>query len=247
MRTALVTGVLGGIGRATASCFARAGWRVFGVDIASGEAPDGVERFWQADLSLPGASAGVFEELGSASGGCLDALVNNAAIQVFKPLLETTVEDWERVIGANLRSVFLSSRNAHPLLVASHGAVVNVSSVHALATSTNNVAYAASKGGVLAMTRALAIELAPAGVRVNAILPGAIDTAMLRAGVSRNCPASVETGLDALAARTVLGRIGTPDEIARAILFLADSEQSSFMTGQALVVDGGATCRLSTE
>jgi NAD(P)-dependent dehydrogenase (short-subunit alcohol dehydrogenase family) len=242
-----VTGVLGGIGRATASCFAQAGWRVFGVDIAPGEAPDGVERFWQADLSLPGENASVFDGLGPIVGGCLDALVNNAAIQVVKPLLETTIEDWDRVIGANLRSVFLSTRNAHPLLVASRGAVVNVSSVHALATSTNNVAYAASKGGVLAMTRALAIELAPAGVRVNAILPGAVDTGMLRAGISRSRPDSVEAGLEALAARTVLGRIGTPDEIARAILFLADSGQSSFMTGQALVVDGGATCRLSTE
>jgi NAD(P)-dependent dehydrogenase (short-subunit alcohol dehydrogenase family) len=109
--------------------------------------------------------------------------------------------------------------------------------------------YAASKGGLLALTRALAIEFAPQNIRVNAILPGAVDTPMLRAGLDRGHlgGSDVLTRLDNLARKTVNGRIGQPQEIARCIYFLADNEQSSFMTGQALIVDGGATARLSTE
>jgi NAD(P)-dependent dehydrogenase (short-subunit alcohol dehydrogenase family) len=116
-------------------------------------------------------------------------------------------------------------------------------------TSANIAAYAASKGGLLALTRALAIEFAPDNIRVNAILPGAVDTPMLRAGLGRGHAGhgDMQDRLDNLARRTVNGRIGQPAEIAHAIYFLVDEEQSSFMTGQALVVDGGATARLSTE
>jgi NAD(P)-dependent dehydrogenase (short-subunit alcohol dehydrogenase family) len=121
--------------------------------------------------------------------------------------------------------------------------------VHAVATSANIAAYAASKGGLLALTRAMAIEFAPNNIRVNAILPGAVDTPMLRAGLNRDHVqgSDIQTRLDNLARKTVNGRIGTPQEIAHAIYFLADNMQSSFMTGQAMIVDGGATARLSTE
>ncbi|MDO8755759.1 MAG: SDR family oxidoreductase, partial [Anaerolineales bacterium] len=129
------------------------------------------------------------------------------------------------------------------------GAVVNVSSVHAVQTSANIAAYAASKGGLLALTRAMAIEFAPDHIRVNAILPGAVDTPMLRAGLGRGHlgQGDMQERLDNLARRTVIGRVGRPEEIAHAIYFLADHEQSSFMTGQSMIVDGGATARLSTE
>jgi NAD(P)-dependent dehydrogenase (short-subunit alcohol dehydrogenase family) len=124
-----------------------------------------------------------------------------------------------------------------------------MSSVHAVATSANIAAYAASKGGLLAFTRALAIEFAPDNIRVNAVLPGAVDTPMLRAGMNRGhvSGGDITTRLDNLARKTVNGRIGKPEEIAHAVYFLADENQSSFMTGQALIVDGGATARLSTE
>jgi NAD(P)-dependent dehydrogenase (short-subunit alcohol dehydrogenase family) len=179
----------------------------------------------------------------------LDALVNNAAVQVAKPLMETTVEEWDAVMASNLRSVFLGVKLAYPLLKEEGGAIVNVSSVHAIQTSANIAAYAASKGGLLALTRAMAIEFAPDNIRVNAILPGAVDTPMLRAGLGRGHAGhgDVQERLDNLARKTVSGKVGRPEEIARAIYFLADNEQSSFMTGQALVVDGGATARLSTE
>jgi glucose 1-dehydrogenase len=180
----------------------------------------------------------------------LNALDNNAAVQVAKPLVETTVEEWDAVMASNLRSAFLFVKLAHPLIkAAGGGAIVNVSSVHAIQTSANIAAYAASKGGLLALTRAMAIEFAPDNIRVNAILPGAVDTPMLRAGLDRGHagPGNMQERLDNLARRTVSGKVGKPEEIAHAIYFLADNEQSSFMTGQALVVDGGATARLSTE
>jgi NAD(P)-dependent dehydrogenase (short-subunit alcohol dehydrogenase family) len=139
---------------------------------------------------------------------------------------------------------------AYPLMVAAGGAaIVNVSSVHAVATSKNIASYAASKGGLLALTRAMAIEFAKENIRVNAILPGAVDTPMLRSSMNRGIvgDGTVLDRLENLARKTVNGRIGQPEEIARAIYFLADTTQSSFMTGQALIVDGGATARLSTE
>ena len=153
-------------------------------------------------------------------------------------VIETTVEEWDAVMASNLRSVFLGARLAHPLLKASGGgAIVNVSSVHAVATSANIAAYAASKGGLLALTRAMAIEFAADNIRVNAILPGAVDTPMLRADWSAGTQALAvsSTGSKTWPAdshRTV----GQPEEIARAIYFLADNNQSSFMTGQALIV-----------
>jgi len=180
----------------------------------------------------------------------LNAVVNNAAVQIAKPIVETTVEEWDETIATNLRPVFIGARYAHPLLcTAGGGAIVNLSSVHAIQTSANIAAYAASKGGILALTRAMAIEFAPNNIRVKAVLPGAVDTPMLRSGLDRGhlAGSSISKRLDNLARRTVNGRIGTPTEIANAIYFLADDTQSSFMTGQALVVDGGATARLSTE
>jgi glucose 1-dehydrogenase len=249
-KTVLVTGAAGGIGRATVSLFHEKGWRVIGVDRAkfgSDFPQDGL--FIQSDISRAEDMQSIFDKAHGFTES-LEALVNNAALQVAKPLVETTVEEWDAVMASNLRSVFLGVKLAHPLLKASSGgAVVNVSSVHAIQTSANIAAYAASKGGLLALTRAMAIEFAPDNIRVNAILPGAVDTPMLRAGLGRGHvgQGDVEDRLDNLARKTVSGKVGKPEEIAHAIYFLADNEQSSFMTGQALVVDGGATARLSTE
>ena len=248
--TALVTGAAGGIGRATVALFSKKGWRVIGVDRADfGEDFPQNGLFIQSDISRPEDMQAIFEKA-HAFTESLEALVNNAALQVAKPLVETTVEEWDAVMASNLRSVFLGVKLAYPLLKAGSGAaVVNISSVHAIQTSANIAAYAASKGGLLALTRAMAIEFAPDNIRVNAILPGAVDTPMLRAGLGRGHvgQGDVQERLDNLARKTVSGKVGKPEEIAHAIYFLTDHEQSSFMTGQALVVDGGATARLSTE
>ena len=245
----LITGAAGGIGRATVNLFVEKDWRVIGVDRNEyGDCfpPNGL--FVQSDISRPEDMQAIFEQA-HAFTESLDVLINNAAMQVAKPLVETTVEEWDAVMASNLRSVFLGVKLAHPLLKVQGGAIVNVSSVHAIQTSANIAAYAASKGGLLALTRAMAIEFAPDNIRVNAILPGAVDTPMLRAGLGRGHVGhgDVQERLDNLARKTVSGKVGKPEEIAHAIYFLADNEQSSFMTGQALVVDGGATARLSTE
>lgn len=249
-KTALITGAAGGIGRATVALFAAKGWRVLGVDRADfrDHFPDN-GLFIQADISRGEELEGIFTQAREFTDS-LDALINNAALQVAKALVETTVEEWDAVMAANLRSVFLGIKLVYPLLKArGGGAIVNVSSVHAIQTSANIAAYAASKGGLLALTRAIAIEFAPDNIRANAILPGAVDTPMLRAGLGRGHVGSgdMQQRLDNLARKTVSGKVGKPEEIAHAIYFLADNEQSSFMTGQALVVDGGATARLSTE
>lgn len=248
-KTVLITGAGGGIGRACIQYFSQKGWRVIGVDrsdFGEGFPKDG--RFIQADISQPESVEKIFQQARDFNPA-LDALVNNAAVQVAKPLIETSVEEWDSVMASNLRSVFLFIKLAHPLLKINGGAVVNVSSVHAVQTSANIAAYAASKGGLLALTRALAIEFAPDNIRVNAILPGAVDTPMLRAGLDRGHVGSgdMQNRLDNLAKKTVNGRVGKPEEIASSIYFLADNSQSSFMTGQAMIVDGGATARLSTE
>jgi glucose 1-dehydrogenase len=250
MKTVLITGAAGGIGRATVHLFSENGWGVIGVDRADFGADFPQQGlFIQADIARPEELESIFKQAHRHTES-LEALVNNAALQVAKPLLETSVEEWDAVMAANLRSVFLSVKLAYPLLKAHEGgAIINVSSVHAVQTSANIAAYAASKGGLLALTRAMAIEFAPDKVRVNAVLPGAVDTPMLRAGLGRGHlgDGDLHQRLDNLAHKTVNGRIGTPEEIAHAIYFLADETQSSFMTGQALVVDGGATARLSTE
>jgi NAD(P)-dependent dehydrogenase (short-subunit alcohol dehydrogenase family) len=249
-KTVLITGAAGGIGRASVALFAEKGWRVIGVDRAPfGEDFPANGLFIQSEISHPESMEALFHHVQGFTN-TLDALVNNAAVQVAKPLVETSVEEWDMVIANNLRPAFLLSKLAYPLLKkAGGGAIVNVSSVHAVQTSANIAAYATSKGGLLALTRAIAIEFAVDNIRVNAILPGAVDTPMLRAGLDRGHLAGedVHTRLDNLARKTVNGRVGRPEEIAHAIYFLADDTQSSFMTGQAMIVDGGATARLSTE
>ena len=246
-RVVLVTGAAGGIGRAIAKEFADAGWRVVGTDREEPTGPVAFRHFVTADVS---SEVDWHRIVGAAvAEGELQALINNAAVQIAKPLAETEPNEWDAVMNTNLKAPYLAVRESYPHLRKTGGAVVNVGSVHAIATSSNIAAYAASKGGLLALTRALAVELAPDRIRVNAVLPGAVDTPMLDAGLAKNAPdgMSADELRAALARKTVMGRIGAPAEIARAVRFLAEDESASFITGQALVVDGGATARLSTE
>ncbi|WP_321507964.1 SDR family oxidoreductase [uncultured Methanoregula sp.] len=247
-KTVVITGASSGIGNAAARLFSREGWHVIGISRRKAERIEGVDHYISADLSKPEDIRNLFSEI-EHDEGSVDALVNNAALQICKPLVETTIEEWDAVFDTNVRSFFYCSKLAYPLMAKHGGAIVNISSVHAIATSANIAAYAASKGAIKTMTRNMAIEFAPKKIRVNAVLPGAVDTPMLRSGMKRGHLGSdnVSAQLEELAQRTVIGRVGSPDEIAQAILFLADSERSSFITGQSLVVDGGATIRLSTE
>lgn len=247
-RVVAITGVSGGIGSATARVFYEAGWVVVGIDRRKEDVPEIVHQFIQADVSKVEAPHMIFEQIASRQGR-LDALVNNAACQICKPISETTADEVDMIMACNVRSIFLSVQCALPLLKESGGSIVNISSVHAVATSSGIAAYAASKGALLALTRAMALEFGEMGVRCNAVLPGAVDTPMLHAGLSRGHANGndVQKKLRGLGKKHVMGRVGKPVEIGQTILFLADNDRSSFMTGQSLVVDGGATARLSTE
>lgn len=244
---ALVTGCGGGIGGAVCALFVERGWVVVGVDVRRGETPSGV-RFIEADLGDAEAPRRVCAEV-MANEKSLDALVNNAAVQVCGPIVETSAADIDRVMAVNVRGPMLLMRHGLSMLERSGGAVVNVSSVHAVATSRDIAAYAASKGALVALTRAAALEFGERGVRVNAVLPGATDTPMLRAGLARSHAGSggLDERLTVLSRRHAVGRVGRAEEIAKAIMYLADGEQSGFVTGESLVVDGGALARLSTE
>jgi len=247
-RIALITGAAGGIGQAAVSAFLEAGWDVAAVDRRPIGGVSNATRQYRIDVSRTDEVRRLFQEV-TRDFGRLDALVNNAAVPLGKPLLETSAEEWDEVMASNLRSAFLTARHGHALLRDTRGSIVHVSSVHAVATSLHVAAYAASKGGLVALTRAMAIELAPDQIRVNAVLPGAVDTPMLHEGMKRGGgpPGTAAERLSDLERRTPLGRVGRPHEIAQAILFLADADWSSFVTGQVLIVDGGATARLSTE
>ena len=186
-RVVLLTGAAGGIGAASAEAFLGSGWSVVGVDLSPLPSHLSAVDAVQADLAQAEATDAVLDHV-EKTYGRLDALVNNAAILVPKTAADTSREEWDLTFATNVRPAFLAVRRARPMLSISAGAIVNVSSVHAIATSPGLAAYAASKGALLALTRALALELAPDGIRVNAVLPGAIDTGMLRMGLPEEPP-----------------------------------------------------------
>lgn len=242
----IITGACGGIGRGAAEAFKRASWHVIGIDQSSAPSDLDIDEFVQADLAAERGVEAIRSELGHIER--LDALVNNAALQVNQPLVQTTDEEWTAVMNTNVRAAFQMIREFHSALSAARGSVVNVSSVHAVATSMNVAVYAISKGALVALTRSAALELAAEGIRCNAVLPGAVMTPMLEAGLSRReHPDGPDGNLNALIERTPLGFVATPEQIAPTIIHLADTDLSPYTTGQMMVVDGGATIRLGTE
>jgi len=247
-RIVVITGVSSGIGEATAALFSKEGWEVFGISRRVPQEKGSLAHHIRADISRHEDIRMVFHEIAHLTDS-LDALVNNAALQICKPLIEMNSKEWDSIFNTNARSAFLCSKYGHPLLRKNGGAIVNVGSVHALATSANIAAYAASKGALLAFTRAAAIEFGKDNIRVNAVLPGAVDTPMLHEGLVREGGSrdSQELLLKNLSEKHIMKRIGKPGEIAEVIYFLSDSQKSSFITGQSIIADGGALARLSTE
>ena len=240
-RRVAITGAAGAIGAAAAAAFRSAGWLVAGIDRAA-PIDDGGDDFVRLDIATADAEQQLrrfFESLGN-----LDAVVNAAGVQNTSSALDTTDEEWARVMDVNVRGAFWASRAALPLLRRSGGAVVNVSSVHAIATTRGAAVYAASKAALVSLTRSLALEWAPT-VRVNCVLPGAVDTPMLAEGLTRAGQAA-EMARTALEEGIPLHRVGHPSEVAQSIVFLADPDRSSFITGQTLVVDGGVLASLGT-
>jgi NAD(P)-dependent dehydrogenase (short-subunit alcohol dehydrogenase family) len=244
-KQALITGGASGIGRATALLFAREGAAVAVVDVDEdggraivGEiaAGGGQATFVRCDVTRAEdcrlAVARTVDELGG-----LDILFNNAGIIRRASVLETSVEEWDRVMAVNVKSVFLLSKYAIPVMAqAGGGVIVNTASGWGLVGGRDAAVYCASKGAVVLLTKAMALDHGGQNIRVNCICPGDTDTPMLR-DEARQLAESEERFL-AEAAQRPLRRIGTPEDIARAALYLA-SDDSSFVTGTALVVDGG--------
>jgi len=238
-KVGLVTGAGRGIGLATTRRFLADGWRVALADVdgelvtgaaAALEQPEATLAL-QCDVSEPADVSRAIEAV-TRRFGRLDALVNNAGIAVFKPLLETTYEEWSRVLAVNLTGPFLFTQAAAPLMRESGGgSVVNVTSISGLRASTLRVAYGTSKAGLAHLTRQQAVELAGLGIRVNAVAPGPVDTAMAKAVHS---PAIRADYHDAIP----LNRYGLEEELAETIVFLS-SHRASYITGQVLAVDGG--------
>jgi NAD(P)-dependent dehydrogenase (short-subunit alcohol dehydrogenase family) len=238
-KTALVTGAARGIGLATAKRFLADGWQVALLDIDG----ENLQRTYTA-LAKPDTTLALTCDVADATGvaraldsvkerfGRLDALVNNAGIAIFKPILDVTYEDWSRVLAVNLTGPFLCTQAAAPLMRDSGGgAVVNITSISGLRASTLRTAYGTSKAGLAHLTKQQAAELASLGIRVNAVAPGPVDTAMAKAVHTPEIRADYHDHMP-------LNRYGLEEELAETIFFLC-SDRASYITGQVLAVDGG--------
>jgi NAD(P)-dependent dehydrogenase (short-subunit alcohol dehydrogenase family) len=244
-KVALITGGASGIGRATALRFAREGAAVAVVDLedVGGEAvvraivsEGGQAMFLRCDVSQAADCQRAVQETVDKFGG-LDILFNNVGIIRRATVLDTTEEEWDRVMAVNVKSIFLLSKHTIPVMArAGGGVIINTASGWGLTGGRRAVSYCASKGAVVNMTRAMALDHGEQNIRVNCICPGDTDTAMLR-DEARQLGESDERFL-AEAADRPLQRIGRPEDVAQAALYLA-SDASSFVTGAALVVDGG--------
>ena len=249
-KAVIVTGGALGIGQGIVRAFAREGAAVAISDVnasaAGGLAAELTEQGSRVvtvigDVSSQADAERMVAETVAALGR-LDVLVNNAGIQpidAYFNIEDTPVEIWDRIVGVNLRGTFLMSKYALPRIRASGpgGSVINMASVQGIQSMPKVPSYAASKGGVLSLTRNMALDYAPVGIRVNAICPGTIDSEMVRTA-ARGEGGDMDATLRKYGAFHPLGRLGVPEDIAQAALYLA-SDRSSFMTGTYLTVDGG--------
>ena len=244
-RTAVITGAGSGIGRATALAFGREGARVLAVDqkleTASATAADivaagGEAEAAQCDVSSEASVQAMFEQ--ADRFGMVDVLINNAGVGGTGDAATTTSDDWDRTLGVNLKGVWLCSRELIRRALADkrEAAIVSTSSTNAFYAETGSAAYTASKGGVSALTRSMALDFAQHGIRVNCVCPGIIGTNMTKPYINAQPdPASIEARWGGLHA---MGRMGRVEEIAETILFLVTPE-ASFFAGSEVVVDGG--------
>lgn len=235
-KVALVTGASSGMGAATADKLVGLGARV----ITAQRRASGHETI-EADLTDPEAPGRIVAEV-EARAGRLDILVNNAGIMREGTVEETSLADWDLQIAVNLTAPFLLIRHAMPLLRAARGAIVNVGSIEGLGNNPRHPAYDASKAGLHGLTRAVAVDHGPDGVRCNAVAPGWIDTP-LNEGFIASMP-EPERFRERIGGLHPMGRTGTPDDVAELIVWLA-SDAAGFVTGQVWTIDGGRMTKLS--
>ena len=249
-QVAVITGAGSGIGKGTALAFAQCGAKVVAMDINGDTVEQTVDEITRSDGQAVAMEADVASEASVDNAfkkvdqqfQRLDCLLNVAGIELYKDYLDVTDAEWDRQIAVNLKSVFLCARRAIPLMKRhGGGSIINTSSVQALATTGRITAYAAAKGGIIAMSRDLARDFGKDGIRINTICPGCIYSPMLDR--SFDSPEARDRALAELAEGIPLGRIGDPRDFAHLAMFLASS-LSSYITGQWIVLDGGLMCRL---
>jgi NAD(P)-dependent dehydrogenase (short-subunit alcohol dehydrogenase family) len=250
-RVAFITGAGSGIGRATAELFASEGAAVAVVDLRADAAEETVAKIAAEGGRALAVAANVAVDAEAAAavarpfdaGGRLDSPYNNAGVNSRGSVADATEDDWDRCFSVNVKGTFLCSRAAVPHVAASGvGAIVNQGSVAGLVGVPNFAAYCAAKGAVVALTRSMAIDLAPRGVRVNAICPGTVFTPLMEPLLRARGDGDLQAGLAKTTAKYPIGRLGTPEEIARVALFLA-SDDASFITGSIVTADGGMTAQ----
>ncbi|MEM7221454.1 MAG: SDR family oxidoreductase [Pseudomonadota bacterium] len=240
-KIALVTGASGGIGQAIVERFLREGATVIALDLVApgDDLPEGA-RFRQVDVT---SGADMAEAMGvvGRDPGRLDILVNCAAIEIEKTIEETSEADWDRVMAINLKGTFLACKHALPLLrKAGGGSIVNFGSYDGFMADPELAAYCASKGGVHALTRAIAVDHGPEGIRCNAVCPGYVDTPMLQSFFGSS--GDIESLQGAVKDIHPVRRYGTPEDVANLVLWLA-SDEAGYASGQLWVLDGGLTAQ----
>jgi NAD(P)-dependent dehydrogenase (short-subunit alcohol dehydrogenase family) len=248
-KVAVITGAGSGIGRAAAELFAREGADVALVDLNAEAAAEAAGKIAAAggrtlaagaDVSDAAQVSRAFSQI-SGEFGRVDVLYNNAGVNSAGSVTDATDEDWDRCFAVNAKGTFLCSREAGRLMVAGGGgSIINQGSVAALVGIANFASYCASKGAVVALTRSMSVDLAPRGVRVNAICPGTVYTPLMEPMLRARGNGDLAAGLAMTTVKYPIGRLGTPEEIAAVALFLA-SDDSSFLTGSVITADGGMT------
>ena len=251
-KVVVVTGGANGIGRGIVECFVEEGSNVVIADWNEADADAAVRRlrdqgsqvaFAKMDVRQPSDIRGMVSWV-MQTYGRIDVLVNDIGTHLYKPAIDMTVADFDKVVETDLRGHFLVSQQVFPHMIHhGGGAIVNIASVHALATRPKFSVYAAAKGGVVALTRGLALEGAPHHVRVNVVLPGMSMSKEFQLRLNSLTPEQREAALKRAAYNTPIGHVGEPKEIGYAAVFLA-SNKASFITGAALTVDGGETVHL---
>ena len=247
-KVVLVTGASGGIGSSICKRFKNDGWTVIGTARENNYKSENIDMYIHADITKEKSIKNLVDTI-KTKYTKISCLVNNAAAQICKPIWEMEESEWDYVFNCNIKSIYLFVKNVLDLMKNNNSSIINIGSVHSVNTSDEIAAYATTKSAIVGLTRNLAIELSKFDIRVNCISPGAVDTEMLRSGLLRGHAGkgTPEELVIKLGKTHLLGKVGQPIEIANLVKFVADNDNGKFINGSNILIDGGASIKLSTE